>query len=540
MTSIPAIASIYATLTASIKSVGTACTLAAVGVYLDRRGFVRGEGLRTLAVLSQQVTFPLFLFTKIIYCNQDWSDEPCPDVTKSLMDVWMLVLWPAVVVGLGIVVGWFVIHLAKTPKHQQKAVLAACAFGNSSGLPITLLTVVHTNFPTTSDLGRIDPTLFLSVYLLLYPVLQWGLGGWLLAPEGEDENDSGESDSERGADPALENKTKGHRQYQRRRSSAIQAFFSLRKNVLNNNIELQQSYVQPQQLNRRGFSSSDEERYTPVPNQPDMTDAENQDLMQRAASIPPPLTEYGSGDKSFPLTQPATPSKNVTPLKAVTPGKFSQPVINPMSGSAITNLPPPLLEEQRAFLYKSNSAAHNFEGASVWETFKKVLHRCFQPPVIGAILGIFIALIKPLRGVFVDLENRQSGAALQWFFDGLYSVGLTAVPINMIILGCNLSASMKSRGKETDDEEHSSFLPRTTMYYIVVGKMLVLPLIGISLTYILKRYFWDIPESIDGSVYLVLMIVFLTPTANNVMVMIELSGSKAKQGIARYVETICS
>ena len=75
--------SFTSTFEASVRSVGTAVTLAAVGVYLHRRKFVSSEGKRTLAKISQQVTFPLFLFTKIIYCNQvrvfsplllDWSD----------------------------------------------------------------------------------------------------------------------------------------------------------------------------------------------------------------------------------------------------------------------------------------------------------------------------------------------------------------------------------------------------------------------------------------------------------------------------------
>ena len=129
--------SIYDTFVASVRCVGTACTLAAVGVYLHRRGFVAGEGKRTLALISQQVTFPLFLFTKIIFCNQDWSDKPCPDVTKSLRDVWMLLLWPLAVVGSGILIGYGVAVVCKTPPKQVRAVLAACGFGNSTGLPIT-------------------------------------------------------------------------------------------------------------------------------------------------------------------------------------------------------------------------------------------------------------------------------------------------------------------------------------------------------------------------------------------------------------------
>jgi len=190
----PAFDSVTGTLEASVRSVGTAIALASVGVYAHRRGFVDNEGKRTLAVLSQQITFPLFLFTKIVYCNQNWSDEPCPDVMRSLQDVWLLVIWPLYVVGVGLLVGAAVAHCTKTPKHQVRAVLAACSFGNSTGLPITLLTVVHSNFKT-SDLGSMDPTLFLSVYLLLYPVLQWGLGGWLLAPATATQDEDNMSES---------------------------------------------------------------------------------------------------------------------------------------------------------------------------------------------------------------------------------------------------------------------------------------------------------------------------------------------------------
>ena len=140
---LPAFESITETFTASIRSVGTAVTLASVGIYLHRRDFVSAEGKRTLALISQQVTFPLFLFTKIIYCNQNWSSEPCPNVTESVRDAWMLLLWPAYVVACGVAVCSIVAKVTGTPDRKIKAVLAACAVGNSTGLPITLLTVIQ-------------------------------------------------------------------------------------------------------------------------------------------------------------------------------------------------------------------------------------------------------------------------------------------------------------------------------------------------------------------------------------------------------------
>jgi hypothetical protein len=97
---------IVSTFSASVRSVGTACTLAAVGIYLHQRGFVVGPGKRTLALISQQVTIPLLFFTKILYCNQDWSAEKCPNVTDSLRDVWILLLWPLYVCSAGLLVGY--------------------------------------------------------------------------------------------------------------------------------------------------------------------------------------------------------------------------------------------------------------------------------------------------------------------------------------------------------------------------------------------------------------------------------------------------
>jgi hypothetical protein len=67
--------------------------------------------------------------------------------------------------------------------------------------------------------------------------------------------------------------------------------------------------------------------------------------------------------------------------------------------------------------------------------------------------------------------------------------------------------------------------------------MLIMPTIGISATWLLKNYVLDIPDEIAGAFYLVLMIVFLTPTANNVMIMIELADGDASimEGVANVI-----
>ena len=105
------------------------------------------------------------------------------------------------------------------------------------------------------------------------------------------------------------------------------------------------------------------------------------------------------------------------------------------------------------------------------------------------------------------------------------------MPINMCILGVNLS--MTSMKKKTDIV--ATEVSRKTIAAIAFGKLVLMPIIGILATLLLKEYVWHIPDDIDGPFYLVLMIVMITPTANNVMVMVELSESGSTEGMARII-----
>ena len=86
-----------------------AATMAFVGFYMHRKNFVTPSGKKMLALLSQQVTIPAFLFAKIIFCPRDkFHLDPdavpvedyvvCPSVANRLNDVWILLIWPFFVV----------------------------------------------------------------------------------------------------------------------------------------------------------------------------------------------------------------------------------------------------------------------------------------------------------------------------------------------------------------------------------------------------------------------------------------------------------
>ena len=533
--------------------------MASVGAYLHRREFIVGNGKRTLALISQQVTIPAFLFTKIVYCNQDWSDLPCPDITGNLGDIWILLFWPAYVVSVGIAVGYIAARLSNTPKEQYRSVLAACAFGNSTGLPITLLTVIHANFAPTQELGAIDPTLFLSVYLLLYPVLQWSIGGWLLAPSDSDvkastrsaqslEKGNGETGhivpqniAPSSLSPVAESAPSAGGAYETLRSSITSP---VTNNVLNNR-SAQTFY----KTLRRGISETDASLYI-----------SNADLVGLAAKHTE--EEQALVAETIAVTMPSSPA--TFPLPAVpnlseneTNGVESMPPMSLLAPSAqqilSNSVPLSPVGEQTPLLNQTVAAARNsvaegdgenssvgsntavtgitthIDEISLWDTMAEILSRCLQPPVIGAVMGLIVAS-TPLRGIFVDLVNRADAAPLEWMFDGLYSVGQAAVPINMIILGCNLSASTLSKKSASN----ANLLSNKTTAAIVFGKMVLMPMLGILSCWILSL-FWKMPGEIDEPFWLVCMIVFLTPTANNVMVMVELSGSGSKEGIAQVI-----
>jgi len=81
-------------------------------------------------------------------------------------------------------------------------------------------------------------------------------------------------------------------------------------------------------------------------------------------------------------------------------------------------------------------------------------------------------------------------------------VGQAAVPINMTILGINLSSTFQKKKKskysgdknDENTDKKGKMLPNQTMLAVVVGKMIVMPVIGIFSTWFLQRYYIVFPD----------------------------------------------
>eukprot|EP00929_Paragymnodinium_shiwhaense_P000541 TRINITY_DN100787_c0_g1_i1.p1 TRINITY_DN100787_c0_g1~~TRINITY_DN100787_c0_g1_i1.p1 ORF type:complete len:489 (-),score=85.14 TRINITY_DN100787_c0_g1_i1:55-1521(-) len=422
----------------SLRAVATMGVMAAGGVYMNKKGVMTPQVSKGLSEISMSLTIPCLLFTTAIDCKQNWSHDACPRLADSLRSGWPMLLLPLLYVGSGLIVGWIAAYVGGAEANFRRSAMAAVTFGNSTGLPLTLLAVVHAQFSKKTDLGSVNPLLFLSVYLVLYPVLQWSVGAQLLRPKKKEE-----------------------------------VIGSL----------LLEEEKQIQLLAPEGF------------------------VVVRSKDAPAETTPM-----ELPVGGPAFSS-------AAENGGLTTPL---QSDSCAT--------QQRAEQAEAAAAAASFaarptspvQRASKRRRVLTGLKRVFPPPVMGALLGMVVALNDPVRNLFVDLTDRTGDAWLAWVFNGMQKLGAAAVPINMLILGNSLAKGAKK-----------SPVSMRTAAAVAFAKMVVMPAIGLSVTLLSQAYF-PVPQPIDDAFYLVAMIVSATPTANNIMVMAELAG-ESKEGLAACI-----
>lgn len=406
-------------ITSTLESMGTAATLAAAGVWLHRRGHISSTTKTTLSRFSQQVSTPALFFTKLVKCSQggghcgsaivEPSTTTCPSVMNHISTAWILLIWPIVVVSCGLTVGRILSLLLSVHQGQRGCILAACAFANSAALPITLLAAMR----ETQDHDMIDPNSFLSVYSILYPMIQWSTVPWLVSS---------------------------------------------------------------------------------VP--PDPSTRENEETTE-------------TGEQEMSLIHSRQHGDGHDTLGA-----------NDSSAEFDT-------------LRRDAFGSHGHkqpERTRCQELVSGILSRGLQPPVVSSIVGIITTSTPWLRSLLVP--TTTSAPILQWWFRALQTLAGAAVPVNMTVLGANLSMAAQGEGQS---EER----PTRLIIGAVLGKLVLMPLAGLLLVTTLRNMFWGKAPSEDlvqTPLTWVLMMEFCTPTATNVMVIVDLMGGEhAKQVMAQII-----
>ena len=409
----------------ALRSVGTALTLASAGFYLHNRGFISPDATKAFGRYIQQVSIPAFFFTKLVQCPtsqqhaaktashdgeaSSMNDQLCPSIFDHLSEAWILLIWPLYVIGCGIAVGLLVAWWSQAPKRHYRSIMLGTAFANSGSLPTTLLFVLHQHSMSRSggDGSVVDPNAFLSLYLILHPMILWSVGFWLAEPP-------------------------------QRQSSSFATM----------------SRIQSADLSDSGLQIATESFL-----------AENND------------------DND--------------------------------------DLPGPSAHEETGLLRGHRLGGVNGASSHVLRDMRssisKVMSKACQPPVIGSLLGLIVTLVTPLRKILI-----QPNGPLDWWFDGVVKIGSSSIPVSMAVLGMNLSSSLqKSRTPHQVDPLEPLFGWKT-LVGIIVGKLVFLPIVGF-LSFALLRSYSSL--NLDSpSLSMVLLIVWITPTANNAVVVADLAG----------------
>lgn len=176
----------------SITAVAQSLSMASIGFVFARTGVIDANTRKVLSNLSMKITIPCLLFSNILDCPQGATTtaDLCPELGQSLAAAWPMLLLPFLWVSVGAGVGWTASLLAPPP--IKRTAIAACAFPNSTGLPITLLSALSMVSLTPDLMPAAELRSFLlllSTYQVTYPVLQWGVGGLLLAERDKSQQD---------------------------------------------------------------------------------------------------------------------------------------------------------------------------------------------------------------------------------------------------------------------------------------------------------------------------------------------------------------
>ena len=433
------------------------------GFYLDRQNYVTPQGKTMLALMAQQVAIPAFMFAKIIYCptdrgggsgssggSDDETEVVCPSVADRIGDLWMLCLWPFYVVLCGLLVGYIAARISDTPPLQMPSCLAACAFPNNTVLVIPLLSVIHKQFSSSAELGKVDPTAFLSVYLLLYPVLQWGLGGWLLAPAEHAENEEfgmSPSDSieivnvqgpsmDRGAgkNGTTEGETEASRLLPRQDSTNSQSLGnSFRLSHILNYEPLHHSPTAAAQQEifgrvmpskrRNGVQDQSVGQDLRVGHNRRNTDGSALESMVKELSFAG-LGHHGSYEESQSDLTSLPYQKHLLPEPESFESIDGPPAMDAADETLSTFVELKGFASTTELTKQQIRAMQRADILPLTDTLLRISHKVFSPPVTASLMGLFIASFHNLRGLFVNIYgDKGTQAPLKFLYDGIYSVG---------------------------------------------------------------------------------------------------------------------
>ena len=420
--------------------------------------------------MSVKIAIPALLFSSMV-----------PGISFELLAyAWPLLLLPAVYLLMGMLIGLLMLVIVNPPSNFRLGTVMACAFGNTTGIPVVLLSVLQQSLSRSVFADIADPLLFLSLELVTLPLLQYLVGLVLL----RDREGGGGGGGGCGAHwcRRLRDGCHGYGggfcgvgfccglcgplDVEEEEEDDPDAEAAL---VLGN-AALYESIFGAGSLASGGAMSSGGCGYAGG----GYCGLASHATACGAGGVPSSAVSVGG---ACPLSSDPLTGNPKGGLRRTGQAVESTSYISMMSQGEDEVVPgwnepatPPESTRDLSTLYPSPPLAPGRQAAAACcKALITLLRRTFVPQVIGIVGGAAVGLFG--RQLVLPPET----APLGWLYLGIGKLGAAAVPINLILLGAALSRT-PAKGQ----------LPPLTAAGICIGRMIIMPLCGLAVARLLS------------------------------------------------------
>ncbi|KAJ7653127.1 auxin efflux carrier [Mycena polygramma] len=195
-------------------------------------------------------------------------------------------------------------------------------------------------------------------------------------------------------------------------------------------------------------------------------------LLPSKDSASPPVAEADERAGNPPvivIADGATePQPDIRPTLLTAPSSDSQSMSSKENGSSglIPELPSSRISPPRS------------KGRRIWVRFASFVVEVCAPASLSIIISFPIALIHPLKGLFVEVPSPHIPSApdgkppLSFLFDTATFIGAASVPLGLVCLGSALARLEVPRGRW-------NHLPVGAILSMAFGRMLLMPVLGV-------------------------------------------------------------
>lgn len=406
---------------------------ASSGFILTKTDNFPAVAARGAAQIMLNIALPCLMFSKIVSAFS--SDH--------ISALGPLVLVAVLYEVIGIIIAWCVKQVFWVPHRFRYGILVAGGWGNVGDIPTSVVMSITAVAPFG---GASDQTLsvaYLSVFLLVFFLSLFPLGGvqWVamdyVGPDIETED--------------------------------IKMAIQIRRKTFLHGCLRTLSKIVCQKRSQNG--QDDNEKDVDRPTEP-------RDLMFRKSEVYcpsiTPMREVLVHDDSITVVPTETDFRSPSWTKSSTPAdtQFTELLPSPTIHKHTSSVTP--------------APRHRFTTILTHvRTFLKLL---FSPPSIAILLGFAIALIPPLKALFVAVPSVHMPTApdglppLAFFFDTTTFIGGASVPLGLISLGSSLARLIFPRNREA-----WRALPIGSIAGVAAGRMIIMPVLGVLIVQGLVR-----------------------------------------------------